>query len=115
LGPIRTRSNTLAFGSENFFENFFWVSICIAHAHRLRCQFLSFAFYFDPQTAAFRLSTTPFFAIFGAAVFIVGALPGSFSIQFLGNQAALITAEDLGGMIGRKSPIAGLEQATALG
>jgi len=61
------------------------------------------------------LCPTFFFAVIGTAVFIIGAFLGSFPIQFLGKLTALITAEDLGGMIGRKSPIAGLEQTTALG
>jgi len=61
------------------------------------------------------LCSTFFFAAIGPAVFIIGAFLGSFPIQFGGKLAALITTEDLSGMIGRKNPIAGLEQATALG
>jgi hypothetical protein len=64
---------------------------------------------FDPQTTAFGLCPTLFFAAIGTAVFVVGAFLGSFPIHFLGKLTALITAEDLGGMIGRKNPIAGLE------
>ena len=90
-------------------------SICIAHAHRLRGKFTGFVFCVDPQATAFRLRPTLFFSAFGAAVFILGAFLGSFPNQFVGNKTAILTAEDLGGMIGRKNPIAGLEQATALG
>ncbi|MEQ1825420.1 MAG: hypothetical protein ABL921_05715 [Pirellula sp.] len=114
LGPIRTRRNTPAFGSEISFGNFFWASICIAHAQRLRGKFTGLEFCFDPRTTAFRLRPTLFLSIFGAAVFIIGAFLGCFPIQFLGKQTAVITAEDLGGMNGHKKSIAGLQQAIAL-
>jgi hypothetical protein len=61
-----------------------------------------------------RLSPPFFFSVFGAAVFIIGTFPGSFSIACLSKLTALIPAEDLCGMIGRKRAIAGLEQAAAL-
>jgi len=72
-------------------------------------------FCFDPQTTAFGLCPTFFSSVFSEAVFIIGTLLDSFPIQFGGKLTALITAEDLGGMIGRKSPITGLEQASELG
>jgi hypothetical protein len=84
-------------------------SICIAHAHQLRGTFTGFVLCFDPQAAAFRLRPTLFFATFGAAVFCIGTLLGSFPNLFVGKLTAILTTEDLGGMIGRKSPIAGLE------
>jgi hypothetical protein len=55
------------------------------------------------------LRPTLFLSIFGAAVIIIGVFFGSFPIQFPGKLTAVITAEDLGGMIGRKNLIAGLE------
>ncbi len=66
-------------------------------------------FCFDPRTTAFGLCPTSFLAAFGPAVFVIGAFFGSLPIQFPSKQTALITAEDLGGMIGRKNLIAGLE------
>lgn len=84
LCPIRRRRNTQAFGSEIYFGNFFWASICIAHARRLRTQFTGLLLCFDPQTTTFRLCPTFFFSVSGEAVFIVGAFLGSFPIQFLG-------------------------------